>query len=395
MSDKINIIILGGNYFGQMASGQRMRNLFEPILNTPGLSVSNIIVNGREFELSPSKVEMEKLNYSYKNIFSIAYYFFKGSKYLIKRHDKNALNVIYHFDYPSIEDILFLKIAQILDFKIVYDISENIEHYDLSKSSLRMKFKNYTSRKLLKQVYKNGALCFAISTQLVDFFNKIKDKSIVIIHLPISVDVELVNNFKKKKKSKSEHNRIQVFYGGTFGIKDGFEYLLKGFEMACERIDTIDLILTGSISKEMKGKIQLLINSSKWKDRIFFLGYLSTSEYYSAMSNADILCMCRINNEYANFGFPFKLGEYLASGNAIIATNIGDVSHYLTNKVNALLIQPESELQICDAMLMLSQDSQLRIKLGNAAYDTALEHFSSQKISKLLFENIQSLTNQH
>lgn len=395
MSDKINVIILGGNYFGQMASGQRMRNLFEPLLDKPALIVSNIIVNGREFELSPSKVAMERLNYNYKNIFSIAYYLFNGSKCLIKYHDKKALNVIYHYDYPSIEDILFLKIAQILNFKIIYDISENIEHYDQSRSSLRMKFKNYTSRKLLNQVYKNGSICFAISTRLVDYFNKIKNKNIVIIHLPISVDVELVNNFKKKKKSNSDHNRIHVFYGGTFGFKDGFEYLLKGFEMACEYNDTIDLILTGKISKEMEGKVQLLINYSKWKNRIFFLGYLSTSEYYSAMSNADILCMCRINNEYANFGFPFKLGEYLASGNSIIATNIGDVSQYLTNKVNALLIEAESEAKICESILTLAQDSKLRMKLGNAAYDTALKHFSSQKISKLLFENIQNLTNQH
>jgi glycosyltransferase involved in cell wall biosynthesis len=388
MSDNINIIILGENYFGTMASAQRVRNLFEPLLNIPKIKISNIIINAQEFEIDSSKVTIKKLKYNYKNIFSILYYLGKGTRYIIKNYNKNELNIIYHYQYPSIEDVLFLKIAKIYGYKIVYDITENIKHYDLSNTSLRMKFKNYTSTKLLKQLYKNGSMCFAISTNLVDFCKTICNNKIPVIHLPISVNVEYV---KKINKINKEKDRIQVFHGGSFGFKDGFEYLLKGFELACERNDKIELILTGKVGRQMEGKVNSLIASSKWKEHIKFLGYLTINEYFTAMVNADILCICRINSEFANYGFPFKLGEYLASGNAVIVTNIGDVPQYITNKENALLIQPESEYQICDAILMLAQDSQLRIKLGNAARESALKYFSSQKISKSLFENIQNL----
>jgi glycosyltransferase involved in cell wall biosynthesis len=395
MGRGINIIILGVNYFGNMAPTQRVRNLFEPFLNKPGLTVSNMIINANEYEIDSGEVAIEKLKYNYKNIFSIGYYLYNASKYIIKRYNKKVLNVIYHYDYPSIEDILFLKIAKMLGYKIVYDISENIEHYDKSTGSLQMKFKNYTSRKLLKQLYKNGSMCVVISTSMVDFCKTICNNRIPVIHLPISVDVEYVNAFKNTKKSKCGQNKVQIFYGGSFGVKDGFEYLLKGFELACEQNTAIEMILTGKVSKEMDGKVQLLIEFSKYKERIRFLGYLSATEYFIAMANADILCMCRINNEYANYGFPFKLGEYLASGNAIIATSIGDVPLYITNNENALLIEPESEHQICDAILLLAQDSLLRLKLGNKAHETALKYFSSHKISKLLLENIENLNIQN
>ena len=392
MDKKINIIILGVNYFGMMASSQRVRNLFGPLLHKPELSVSNISINAYVLEVGSSKVALEKLNYNYKNIFSIAHYLYKAAKYIVKRYNKNALNVIYHYDYASIEDILVLKIAKSLGYEIVYDIVENIDHYDSSIGSLRMKFKNFTSKKLLKQLYKNGSRCFAISTGLVDYCNKICNDKIPVIHLPISIDIDYITGFKSEIKPDTNQNRIQAFYGGSFGEKDGFVYLLRGFELACEQNGTIDLILTGEVSKATVSKVQLLIASSKYKDRIKYLGLLPTTEYFTAMANADILCMCRINSEYANYGFPFKLGEYLASGNAIIATSIGDVPKYITDNDNALLIESESEHRICDAILLLAQDSPLRIRLGNAAHETALKYFSSQKISNLFYENIQNLS---
>lgn len=390
MAEKTNIVILGVDYFGTMASAQRVRNLFDPLLDIPMLKVSNIIINESDKEIVTSKVSRLSLRFNYNNIFIVLYSICKGARFIIKHYKKNALNVIYHYDYPSVEYFFFIKIAKLLGYKIVYDIVENIEHYDESKSSFTLKIKHFTSSKLLSQLNNKGSFCFAISKGLTDFLKLI---SAHVIYLPISVNVEYVSNFKNWGKIVSDQTKVQVFYGGSFGFKDGFEYILKGFELACKSNDSIELILTGKEGKQMKGKVQSLIDSSKFKDRISFLGLLSTQEYFETMANADILCICRINSEYANYGFPFKLGEYLASGNSIITTNIGDVPLYLTHKKNALIIQPESESQICNSILILAQDKQLRARLGISAYKTALKYFSSNTISKIFLENIQNPDN--
>ena len=47
---------------------------------------------------------------------------------------------------------------------------------------------------------------------------------------------------------------------------------------------------------------------------ILSTGFLLEDEYYKILPHSDVLLMTRINSKYANAGFPFKLGEYLASG---------------------------------------------------------------------------------
>lgn len=388
---KINIIILGVNYFGLMASSQRVKNLFQPLLTNSNYCVSNLIINSDIRDESSLNITKKVLRYNYKNIISLLIYLINGSKFIIEKFDKNALNIIYHYQYPSIEDILFLKIAKYLHYKVVFDITENIQFYNKTNKSLRNRFNNFSSKILINQLHKNGSKCFAISHSLVDFCNFICKQKIPVIYLSISVDIELVQSYRKNSPVSKGDHKIRIFYGGSFGFKDGFEYLLNGFESACKTNNRLELILTGAISKEMKEVLPHLIASSNYKEKIKYLGCLPTDQYYQALVSSDILCMCRINSQYANAGFPFKLGEYMASGKAIIATKVSDIPKYLTNKKNAILIEPESKEEICNAILLLAQDATLRKRLGNAALNSAKEHFSSVKVSNLLIKEITTL----
>jgi glycosyltransferase involved in cell wall biosynthesis len=205
------------------------------------------------------------------------------------------------------------------------------------------------------------------------------------------VDIEFVNSFKKEANIKHNSIRLKVFYGGSFGDKDGIIFLLRGFEMACESNSNIELILTGKISNQMNGIVQRLIAESQWNMRIKYLGCIPTEEYFETMVNSDILCMTRINTTFAKSGFPFKLGEYLASGNAIISTDVGDVSKYIVNRHNAILINPGSEVEICDAIILLCQDSQLRTRIGIAGKETASKYFSTNLVSDILWKNLLQL----
>ena len=56
--------------------------------------------------------------------------------------------------------------------------------------------------------------------------------------------------------------------------------------------------------------------------------------------------MTRINSSFANAGFPFKLGEYLATGKAVIATDVSDVSHYLNHMEDVYLATSQSSKSI-------------------------------------------------
>ncbi len=115
------------------------------------------------------------------------------------------------------------------------------------------------------------------------------------------------------------------------------------------------------------------------------MGFLNTEDYYALLNTCDIFCMTRINSKFANAGFPFKLGEFLASGKGVIATNVGDVSKYLHNEENSLLITPDSVSGIKNALLTFVNDPEKIHALGKEARKTAEKYFDSDKVSlKLL-----------
>ena len=101
--------------------------------------------------------------------------------------------------------------------------------------------------------------------------------------------------------------------------------------------------------------------------------------------------MTRVNSKFANAGFPFKLGEFLASGKAVVATNIGDVPNYLFNDINAILIEPDSVDEIANALLMLISDPQKRERLGIQARKTAEHCFDSDIVSMKLLSFFKSV----
>jgi glycosyltransferase involved in cell wall biosynthesis len=119
------------------------------------------------------------------------------------------------------------------------------------------------------------------------------------------------------------------------------------------------------------------------------MGFLSTEDYYATLNSCDIFCMTRVNSQFANAGFPFKLGEFLASGKGVIATKVGDVSNYLDDK-NALLISPNSVSELTEALTVFIKDPAKISVLGAEARKTAETHFDSEKVSMKLLSIFES-----
>ena len=390
MNRRLNIVILGVNYYGSMASAQRIRNLVDGLLLIAPISIVNIITNSNIAIADNNAVKPCIVNYNLKNPLSVCKYFNDSVRVLKKSFNPDKNNILYCYGYPSVQNWKILNKAKKIGYKIIFDIVEKLTAFDLSKASMKNKFKNYTSSKLLQRIPQIGSMCFGISSALVDFCNDVCKGQIPVIHLPISVNEQYIKSFKKVAKNGAA---ISVFYGGSFGFKDGIPLLIEGFSRAAEKRRNLELILTGKVSRQLKDSLQLLIDNSTAKEKIHFLDCLPPDEFYSTMVNADILCMLRVGSEYANAGFPFKLGEYLASGNAIIATRTSDVSQYLEHKKHAYLIQPDSVDEIEKAILDLVADEGLRNYLAHNSASVANEFFSIKKVSNILYRNLQIIFN--
>ena len=130
------------------------------------------------------------------------------------------------------------------------------------------------------------------------------------------------------------------------------------------------------------------LNGCTWAK---YVGFLSDEDMLSLIQNGDVLCMTRNNSTFANFGFPFKLSEYLSTGNILLATRVGDVEKYVTDKKDAFVIDPESAHQIADALCYIASHKDEAIEIAQRGHETMKREFSIENVGKIFVNFLSSL----
>lgn len=377
---KDNVLILGVSYFEGMAGSMRVKNLIEPLLEKGVIEVNNLIftkgASATITEGTSKGVQYKMIDLNEKGIGSILKFLYQGCAFIKKTKKQGQKNILYNYDTPDVKTISLILFAKINGYKIIYDIVEDTR-FVTSYSGFMNRIRINSSRYILKATPAIANSVIAISGHLEERMKEVCKNKIPVTLMPITV------NFKYFSKGYNPPGKqIKIFYGGSFGEKDGLKYLIKGFELVAKNNRDVVLILTGKgeVSYDFQ-EIMRTISNSDYKDQIDYKGYLTADEYYRLLNECDIFCMTRNNSTYANAGFPFKLGEFLASGKAVIATDVGDVSKYLKNGVNSILIKPESAEEIAGAINYILKNPLLTRQLGAEARKTAEQYFSSAHLS--------------
>ena len=246
---------------------------------------------------------------------------------------KKILIIYGDVDFQSFPSIL---LAWSCRFKIILDIVEDRSLTE-EKSSLLTKINSWFRDSIFPLVLNLSSGLIVISSHLYEKYQQIYPiKPISLI--PVSAANLL---FDVPSNPPISSGKIVLIYCGSFGIKDGLSYLIEAFENLSFRYPELHLKLIPTVNKQIK-KILNEIHNPK----IELTGYLPEDKYWEELYSGNILCMTRINSPFANAGFPFKLGEYLATGKAVIATDVSDVSLYLNHMEDVYLATSQSSKSI-------------------------------------------------
>lgn len=308
-----------------------------------------------------------------KHLHKIIIYFFSGISAIMKYRKRNYSNVLYCTGGISIENIHFILWSKILGYKIIFAIEEDYSFFD-DKIKFISRFKYWTINRLDALTGFVATAIVVISTSLLNKYSKRRVKDIILI--PITAKL----NFDGERRTFN--NPLQVVYAGTFGDKDGVSHIIEGFRLFNARFKDARLILIGRSQQQ-------LIYKNKYNDRqdIVFKGYVPDEEFYPLLKYSDVLCMCRTSSGFANAGFPFKLGEYLATGNPVISTRVSDVECYLTGN-DAYLVDPDNPQQICNALEEIVSNPDKARETGRNGLLKCKEYFSQERNGRLLYELI-------
>ena len=103
--------------------------------------------------------------------------------------------------------------------------------------------------------------------------------------------------------------------------------------------------------------------------------------------------MSRPNNIQAKYGFPTKLGEYLATGRPVIVTAVGDIPFYLDDGVNAFIAEPNNIQSFADKLEECFSNEDKAIKIGQKGQETAIKFFDYRVVTRVLMEAIEEELN--
>lgn len=269
--------------------------------------------------------------------------------------------------------------------KVIFDITEWHRPFQFNTGCFHPYYLSFLINTFFVMPEADGILC--ISKYLSE---KKMWKNVPRFILPSVLDVSSYGC------SEGKHNKKKIYiYPGNPGKKDDFASMLKGF-----------LLLSGNERKQIEfhitsvkpqtlsvllGKDAVLLD--KLKDIMVFHDWMEYSELLKLYSTADFLLIAKPDNIVSRANFPSKAAELMACGVIPVITKVGDISQYVTDHYDSLLIEedaPELIVQAIRKSLSLSESGIAAMRRN--ARTTAETNFDYRVWSKRLvdfFEQIQ------
>ncbi len=378
-STNLNIVYIGSPAFPDGAATTKRRRYMVDYMNNHHISC-HVLVTGF-YKKSNNPQQGRYGNCDYCNINNLAKigklsgYHKAGYSKLKEWYDEKKSNILIFTTAMNFIDHKLYKYAVKLGYKVVFDIVETA-FWKYEKIGLKAKIRYLLDEYYSKKAYKKSA-AFVISERLMDEF-RTKYPNMSLCILPNATPLSITEG------RKSLNNPLQVLYAGTYAAKEGVTYLIDGVKQIIEKGCKCKLLLLGKAPQALREKYA---NDSC----IDFKGFVSEDDLARLQAESDVLAMVRTNSIFANFGFPFKLTEYLATGNIVLSTRVSDVEKYLTDKQDAYIIEPENATAVCNAIMHIAKNPEEACRVAQNGLKTAEEKFSIEVVGKTFEEFLLTL----
>ena len=390
-------------YFESSASANRYSGLIDGLLEQ-GAEVTLVVTQGynnfNEYKLKGKLEEGKNLEIKYLvPTFHHNIWLRRMNVYLLSNLFQFIINVRLRHYFSSNFDIVWLtyekkiltsfcKYKEYVRGKALIELNEynDLHQNEPNQENVwQKKLAEKENRVFLNALKKIDFLAVMTKT-LIEHYKSLSKSDAKFFHLPMTVDMKRFLNIQTESFL---YEKPYIAYTGTFNNqKDGVDVLIHAFARIADKYPNHKLYLAGFYYYDVPMQKEL-IEKYKLKDRVIYLDAIVKDKIPVFIKNAELLVMARPNSRQAQGGFPTKLGEYLATGNPVCATRVGEIPDYLEDNASAFMAEPGSVYSFADAMHRALSDKENAKRVGLNGRKIAEENFSVDLQSKRLLEFLE------
>jgi glycosyltransferase involved in cell wall biosynthesis len=157
----------------------------------------------------------------------------------------------------------------------------------------------------------------------------------------------------------------------------GHRYLIEAMARVSSGIPGAQLLIAGS-GKDRKELVQLARVHGVEGSTVFIDDTWDSREVYRVI---DVFVMPSLQE-----GLGLALMEAMASGRAVVGSNVGGIKTLIEHERTGVLVEPRDEKGIAQAVISLLEDGALRDAMGSRASEFIGKHFSQETMVGLTEE---------
>jgi len=232
---------------------------------------------------------------------------------------------------------------------------------------------HYFTKPITKAVWKNAKKLIANSRGLRLLAMKTAG--------PLGLEVEVIpngidlNRYRPLTTTESSDNNIKLLFVGRLNVYKGLKYLLEAMSKIKFLLEEKRVMLEIVGDGPLRIELFKMSNDLGIGRYVNFSGWCTQEEIPRKYQSAQIFILQSLDE-----GMPVVISEAMASGLAILSTDIKGVNELITDGVNGYLVKPSNAQELADRLSILLVNANERRRLGAAARKT-VEKFSWRNLA--------------
>ncbi|MGD9129362.1 MAG: glycosyltransferase family 4 protein [Candidatus Woesebacteria bacterium] len=305
---------------------------------------------------------------------------FQIAFYLIYIHLQQGISLIEFPNWEAEGSIFTLFFNGFLNIPIVvrlhtvsktlYQIEEDDSLSARLISTMEKIFVSCKDTVLTSSTIKHASFCKRIY--------KLKNKKIKI--LPIGIKIP-----KEKQQhsilASSEEKNLNVLFLGRLEKRKGIFVFLKSIKYILKKHPFTNFIIVGEDNLGLKNFVHQHFSVEDLL-KVHFLGYVGDRNLLEKLYRlADV---CIFPSLYESFGLTII--EAMSLKKAVVASKVGGIANIIEHKKTGLLIKKNDIKDSVDKISLLLSSSELRKKIGEAAFQTVSSRYNLKETAQKSIE---------